>query len=139
MYINILLTLQPAMSKKFKSYKLLFATSILLCVCMLSNTTDNFGFVSNPEINLNTKVVVSHITHTCSPANIETNDENEKTKEVTFALKENKYYSLVKTFGEGLERSSYRTNDFAQLSLYKRNVKNKVVHKSLHQIGVLLI
>lgn len=127
------------MSKKFKSYKLVFATFMLLFVCLLSNTTDNLGFVSNPEINLNTKVIISHITHTCSPANIETNDENEKTKEVAFALKENKYYSLVKMFGEGVERCSYKTNEFAQLSLYKRNVKNNIIHKSLHQIGVLLI
>ena len=127
------------MSKKFKSYRLLFATFIVLFVCLLSNNTDNFGFVSNPEINLNTKVVVSHISHTCSPANIETNDENKKTKEETFALKENKYYSLVKTFGEGVEKNSYKTNEFAQLSLYRRNIKDNITHKSLQQIGVLLI
>ncbi len=127
------------MSKKFKSYKLLFATFIVLFVCLLSNNTDNFGFVSNPEINLNTKVVVSHISHTCSPANIETNDENKKTKEEAFALKENKYYSLVKTFGEGVEKNSYKTNEFAQLSLYRRNIKDNITHKSLQQIGVLLI
>jgi len=137
--VDILLTLQPAMSKKFKSYKLLFATFIVLFVCLLSNNTDNFGFVSNPEINLNTKVVVSHISHTCSPANIETNDENKKTKEEAFALKENKYYSLVKTFGEGVEKNSYKTNEFAQLSLYRRNIKDNITHKSLQQIGVLLI
>ncbi len=127
------------MGNRIRTYKVFLATVMLLFVCSLSNTTDNSVSAFNMEMSLNTKVIISHISHTCSPATVEPHDEKEKKNEPTLALKENKYYSLVKLFGEDAEKSICKATESDKFSSYKGSAKNIIIHKSLQQIGVLLI
>ncbi|MBR1769538.1 MAG: hypothetical protein IJ748_03680 [Bacteroidales bacterium] len=138
--MNIFLTLQPVMKGIIGKYKFLSATFILLFFCLFCST-DNKSAIPFPScIQLNTKVVLSYVSHTCSPADIENNTQKSEKNGTAFALKESKYLPFGQDFGFGTRMASFRSGTLlfnTQFDNYRQN--GIIIHKTLEQIGVLLI
>lgn len=113
----------------------------LLLVCLLYCQETKVENPLQTSLKLNTKVVVSHFSHTCSAATITDNQEKEDRKESELAINENKVLTLGNDNDNNcIENEQYSQNATMVLLSYIQNKKNNLITcKTLQQLNVLLI
>lgn len=129
------------MGRESKTYKLLVAIAVVMFSCVVLDTSNSKHYTSFNSPMLRTTIASSLISHIRSSADMDNPvANNEKRNETAVAIKENKYFSFENSLGDNINKalSQQYTPDY-YYSFKQENRNTLKIHKSLHQIGVLLI
>lgn len=129
------------MGKESKTYKLLVALVVVMFSCVVLDTSNSGYYTSLNSPMLRTTIASSLISHIRSSADMDNPvASNEKRNETAVAIKENKYFSFENSLGDNINKAlsqQYAPDYYYSFKQENRNTLK--IHKSLHQIGVLLI
>lgn len=129
------------MGRESKTYKLLVAFVVVTFACVVLDSGNNRHYTSFNSPMLRTKIATSLISHIHSSADMNNATANDdRRSETAFAIKENKYFSFENSFGDNINKAFAQHCNPAHYYPFKQDKRNILgIHKSLHQIGVLLI
>ena len=128
------------MSGIFQKYKLFFATLAVLFACVVTDSNSVGVSSIRNKANFGGKIISEFISHSNSLDDIDNAAQKEHGGETNFALKDNKYISFENSFGNNVDKSVFYHCNIAHHCLSEQYKRNSIrQHKSLHQIGVLLI
>lgn len=138
--IEIIINFAFDMRSIYRTHNLLAIVLLLCFLFFLQSSRQSKAPTLEFAFNLNTKVVLSHITHTCSASDVQTAEKDNAGRESLFALQEDKFISSGNDSYYREREYESSGNNVKELSLrgYYGKYGTKI-HKSLHQIGVLLI
>ncbi|MBQ9253923.1 MAG: hypothetical protein IJ180_04015 [Bacteroidales bacterium] len=122
-------------------HKTPLALLCLLFLCLAYNQGEKTDSSIKAVSNFNTKILISHLSHTCSASDIDTQEVPFSKRETEFAITKNRYFALdndengiLFSYDKYLKRYSL---------IYSSSIKDKeskyVSCKSLQQLGTLLI
>lgn len=129
------------MGRESKTYKLLVAIAVVMFSCVVLDTSNSGRYTYYNSPMLRTTIVSSLISHIRSSADVDNPVANEeKRNETAVAIKENKYLSFENSLGDDINKALSQQYAPAYHYSFKQDNRNTLkIHKSLHQIGVLLI
>ncbi len=129
------------MSKENKTYKLLIVVVVVMFACVVLDTSNSRRYISFNSPKLRTTIASSLISHIRSSADMDNSvANNEKRNETAVAIKENKYLSFENSLGDNINKALSQQYAPTYYYSFKQDNRNALkIHKSLYQIGVLLI